>query len=264
MSHGATQFFRGHFFVCHGFDHIGTGHEHVGAVFHHENEIGHGRGVNRAAGARAHDDRDLRHHARGQDIALKHISVAAQRSHPLLDAGASGVIQADNGCAHFHCMIHDFADLFSMRFGKRAAKYGEILAEDKHHAPIDRAITRDHTITGDFLVRHAEIGAAVLNKGIPFFETTLIQQQIDPFTGGELTAAVLDVYPFLTSAQGGSLSFLFQLFDNLLHTLSPVLRRSLRFCSDSILSGTSQAACRRSLIIAITSWAASRILVPGP
>ena len=41
-------------------DHLRPGHVHIRRVFHHEDEIGHGRRVNRSARARAHDHRNLR------------------------------------------------------------------------------------------------------------------------------------------------------------------------------------------------------------
>lgn len=50
---------RAHDLVRERFDHIGAGHEHVGRIPDHEDEVGYGRGVDRAAGARAHDHRYL-------------------------------------------------------------------------------------------------------------------------------------------------------------------------------------------------------------
>ena len=40
---GAAQLLRGYGFVRNGFDHFRPRHEHVGTVFDHEDEIGHGR-----------------------------------------------------------------------------------------------------------------------------------------------------------------------------------------------------------------------------
>ena len=114
-------------------------------------------------------------------------------------------------------MLHDLADLLGIRLGKRTTKNSEILAEDKYHPAIHGAIASDYAVTGDLLVRHAEIGAAVLDKGIPLFETVLVQQQFDTLTGREFTAAVLDVDPALSTSKGGGLTFLFQLFNNLMH-----------------------------------------------
>ncbi len=96
MGHGAAQFFRCHLFVGHRLDHIGTGDKHVRAVFHHKDEVGYGRRVDGAPGARPHDDGDLRHHAGGHHITLEYLGVAAQGSHSLLDAGATRVVKADD------------------------------------------------------------------------------------------------------------------------------------------------------------------------
>ena len=44
-------------------DHVGAGDEHVRGLLDHEDEVGHGRGVDGAARAGPHDHRDLRDHA---------------------------------------------------------------------------------------------------------------------------------------------------------------------------------------------------------
>ena len=45
MHFRTAQFFRRHFFIGDGFHNIGAGHEHVGSVADHENEIGNGRRI---------------------------------------------------------------------------------------------------------------------------------------------------------------------------------------------------------------------------
>ena len=83
VGQSATQLFGGDLFVGHGLDHLGAGHEHVGRVFDHEDEVGQGRRVHRTTGRRPHDHADLRNHTRGHDVALEHLGIAAQRRHAL-------------------------------------------------------------------------------------------------------------------------------------------------------------------------------------
>ena len=49
------------------------------AAFDHDDEIRQRGRISRAAGARAGDDGDLRHDAREQDVAEKHLAVAGER-----------------------------------------------------------------------------------------------------------------------------------------------------------------------------------------
>ena len=86
---GAAQLLLRHRLVRHRLHHIGPGDEHVGAVLHHEDEVGHRRRIDRAAGAGPHDQRDLRHHARGQHVALEHLGIAGERGDAFLDARAA-------------------------------------------------------------------------------------------------------------------------------------------------------------------------------
>ena len=76
VGHRAAELLLGDFFVRHGLDHFGTGDEHVGRLASHENKIGDGRGIDRTAGAGAHDRADLRDHAAGESVAEENFGVA--------------------------------------------------------------------------------------------------------------------------------------------------------------------------------------------
>ncbi len=65
MGRGPAQFFGSDLFVGHGFHHVRAGDEHIGCVFDHEDEVGHRRGIDRAARTGPHDHADLGDHARG-------------------------------------------------------------------------------------------------------------------------------------------------------------------------------------------------------
>ena len=81
----AAEFLGGHFFMGHGLAHFRTGHEHIGRIFNHEDEIGHRGRVDRAAGAGTHDEGDLRDHARGENVALEDVGIPAERGDAFLN-----------------------------------------------------------------------------------------------------------------------------------------------------------------------------------
>jgi hypothetical protein len=104
-----------------------------------------------------------------------------------------------------------------MGFTQGAAEHGEILAEDKHQAAVDHAVAGDHAIARDLVVLHAEVGAAVLDKHVPFFKRAFVEQQLQPLARRQLAFAVLRVYALLPAAQAGCSAFLFELFKDFLH-----------------------------------------------
>jgi hypothetical protein len=115
-----------------------------------------------------------------------------------------------------------------MGFGKRAAEDGEILREDIDHAAIDRAPACHHAIACGALCLHAEIGAAVGDEHVEFFEGAFIQQQVDAFARGQLALGVLRVDAALASAHAGRVATCFKLLQNIFHRRNPpVCRRRI-------------------------------------
>jgi hypothetical protein len=90
-------------------------------------EVGDRRGVDGAAGARAHDERDLRDDPEAH-VAQEDLAVEAERDDALLDARAAGVVDADDRAAHLHREVHDLDDLLAEDLAERAAEDGEVLA----------------------------------------------------------------------------------------------------------------------------------------
>ena len=213
----AAQFLGTHFFVRHGLHHLRAGDEHVRTVFDHEDEVSQRRGIHRTPGRRAHDYADLRHHTAGQHVALEHFGVTTERCHTLLNTRATRIVQADHRSADLHGLVHDLANLLGMRLRQRAAVHGEILAEHKNQAPVDHPVTGHHTVAGDCVLGHAEIGAAVLDEHVPFFEGTFIEQNLQAFARGELALGVLRVNAPLPAALARPFALGFELFKNLLH-----------------------------------------------
>ena len=113
---------------------VGTGDEHVRRLAHHEDEVGHRRRVDGAAGARAEDHRDLRHDARRQHVAVEDPAVAGQADDALLDAGAGAVVEPDDRGADLEGEVHQLVDLLGEHLAERAAEDREVLREHEHLA----------------------------------------------------------------------------------------------------------------------------------
>ena len=132
-----------------GLDHVRTGDEHVAGAVHHEDEIGDGGRIDRAAGARSHDGRNLRHHAARQRVAQKDIGVAGERHHAFLNARAAGIVQADHRRAGLQRQVHDLADFLRVGLRERAAEHREILREHVDQAAVDAAVAGDEAVAGN-------------------------------------------------------------------------------------------------------------------
>mmetsp|Transcript_27766 Transcript_27766/g.51710 ORF Transcript_27766/g.51710 Transcript_27766/m.51710 type:complete len:605 (+) Transcript_27766:2391-4205(+) len=197
----AAQFFGGDLFVGDRLDHIGAGDKHVRTVFDHKDKVGHRGAIDRATGTGAHYDADLRHDARGNDIALKHFAVAGQAVDTFLNAGTTGIVDPDHRRTILDRHVHDLADLGGMGGRHRPAQNGEVLAKDIDHTPVDGAPAGNNAVACGFLFFHPEIGAAMRDKHVKLFERVLVQQQFDPLAGGQLAAPMLCVDPLLPAAQ---------------------------------------------------------------
>ena len=219
---GPAQVLGRHHLVCDRLHHVRSSDEHVGAVPDHQDEVGHGRRVDGTTGAGAHDERDLRDHARGQDVALEHVGIAREARHPLLDAGPARIVEADDRRADLHGTVHDLADLLGMTFGQRAAEDGEVLAEDEDETAVDRAMARDHAVARDPLILHAEVGAAVLDEHIGLLEGARVEEQLQALARRELAALVLGGDAPPAAAEAGSLTLRLELRQDVLHRSVPL------------------------------------------
>src|SRR6202012_911430 len=102
-----------------------------------EDEAGHRRRVDRAAGAGTHDQADLRDHAAAFDIAGEDVAVGAEADDALLDPGAARVVDADHRRTDPGGHVHDLAHLPRHDLAEAAAEDGEILGEDEAGAAFD-------------------------------------------------------------------------------------------------------------------------------
>ena len=178
VGHGAAQLLLGHHLTQNRLDHIGSGDEHVAGLLHHENEIGHGRGIHRSTGARSHDGGNLRDHAGSDGIAVENLAVAGERIDTFLDAGAAGIVEADEGLAGLERQIHDLADLLGMHLAQSPGTGGEILGKGKHLPAIHRSVAGDDAVGGNIHLVETEQGPSVLDEHIQFAKAARIKKVV--------------------------------------------------------------------------------------
>ena len=191
MGHGAAQFLELDFLAGDRLDHLGAGDEHVRGLLDHEDEVGHGRRVDGAAGAGAHDHADLGDHAGALDVAHEDVAVGTERDDALLDPGATGVVQADHRSADLGGQVHHLAHLLGHDFAERAAEDGEVLGEDEDLAAVDRAVAGDHRVAPGPALLHLELVGAVADEGVELLERAGVEQLVDPLAGGQLALGVV-------------------------------------------------------------------------
>ena len=172
-------------------DDVGSGDEHVRGLVDHDGEVGDGGGVDGTTSTGAHDEGDLRHDAAGHDIAVEDLAVEAERDHALLDAGATGVVDADDRAADLHRKVHDLDDLLAEDLAEGAAEDGEVLGEDRHRPAVDGAIAGDDAVAIRPVLLLAELVAAVPGVLVHLDERALVEEQLDPLPGGLLALGVL-------------------------------------------------------------------------
>ncbi|VTR68662.1 conserved hypothetical protein [Desulfosarcina cetonica] len=191
VGHGAAQALEIDLLTGDRLDDFRAGDEHVTGILDHEDKIGHGRGVDRAAGRGAHDCRNLGNHARGHGIAVENLAVAGKGVHALLDAGTARIVDADKRHAGLEGHVHDLADFLGLHLAEAACPGGKVLGVGKHRAAVDQAVAGDHTVRGNVHRRHAEIDATVLNEHVDFSKCPRVKQFVETFAGGQLAPFLL-------------------------------------------------------------------------
>src|SRR6202012_1305042 len=108
-----------------------------------EDEAGHRRRVDRAAGAGTHDQADLRDHAAAFDVAGEDVTVGAEADDALLDPRAARVVDAAPRRPDRGDHVHDLAHLLRHDLTEAAAEDGEVLGEDEDRAAFDLPVAGD-------------------------------------------------------------------------------------------------------------------------
>ena len=191
VAHRPAQLLELDLLAGHRLDHFRPGDEHVRGLFDHEDEVGHRRRVDGAAGAGAHDQADLRDHAGALDVADEDVAVGAERDDALLDPGAAGVVDPDHRRADLGGEVHHLAHLLRHHLAEAAAEDGEVLGEDEDGAAVDRAVAGDDGVAPGTPFLHLEVVGAVADEGVELLEGAGVEQLLDPLAGGQLALRVL-------------------------------------------------------------------------
>ena len=186
-----AELLEAHLLARHGLHDLGAGDEHVRRLLDHHHEVGDGGRVDRAARARAHDERDLRDHAGGLHVSQEDVGVAGERDDALLDAGPARVVDSDDRAAEPGGHVHDLHDLLGKGLAQGAAEYGEVLREHEHPPALDRAVPGDDAVAVRPVLHHSEVRVAVLDERIQLGERAGIEQELHAFARQELAALAL-------------------------------------------------------------------------
>ncbi|EXI76388.1 MAG: hypothetical protein AW07_00335 [Candidatus Accumulibacter sp. SK-11] len=169
----------------HRLDDFRSGEEHVRVVAGHDDEIHQRRRVRCAAGTWAADHRDLRHHAREQDVGVEDVTVPREGVHPFLDAGAAGVLEGDQRYPGLQRVTHDARDLACLHLAQRAGDDVEVLAEGRDLQRPDVAVAGNDAVGRQRAPGHAEGGRCVCGIESEFLESTLVEEGQKPLAGGQ-------------------------------------------------------------------------------
>ena len=165
---------------------VGTGDEHVRGALDHEDEVGHRGRVDGTAGARAHDQRDLRDHPARLDVAPEDLRVSGERDDAFLDPRAAGVVDPDHRTAVLHGQVHHLADLLGEDLAERAAENREVLREKKDPAAENAAVSRDDGVAVRATIHHPEVRFAVADVAVELDERARVAQLLGTLAGEEL------------------------------------------------------------------------------
>ena len=68
-----------------------------------------------------------------------------------------------------------------------------LLGKDEGQAALDATVSGDEAIAVEFLLGHAEVGAAMGDQLVGLFESALVEQELDALAGGHLAFFVLPI-----------------------------------------------------------------------
>ena len=116
-----------------------------------------------------------------------------------LNSSAAGVVEPDDRGPDQHCLVHHFADLFSVGHGQGSAEHREVLAEHVGPAAINQPVTGNNGVARNFFFLHAEVGAGVLHEHVVLDKAPGVEQHVYTLSSGQLTLLVLSINPFLST-----------------------------------------------------------------
>jgi hypothetical protein len=125
------------------------------------------------------------------DVAPEDLAVEPQRDDTLLDARATGVVEADHRAADLHREVHDLDDLLAEDLAQGPAEDREVLREHRHRAPVDRAVARDDPVAVGAVLVLAEGHRAVPSVLVHLDEGPLVEEHLDTLARRLLPPGVL-------------------------------------------------------------------------
>lgn len=191
MHVGAAEAVLGDLLAGHRAHHVGAGDEHLRGLADHEDEVGQGGAVGRAAGAGTEHDRDLRDDTGGLGVALEDAAVAGQRGDALLDTGTGAVVERHQRRTGLDGHVHDLVDLGGVGLAQRAAEDPEVVRVGEHGPAVHGAPAGDHAVGVGLLGLQAEARRPVPPQRLDLVERTLVQQQLDPLARRQLALGTL-------------------------------------------------------------------------
>lgn len=124
-------------------------------------------------------------------VAAEDLAVHAEGHDALLDTGAAGVVDADDGAARLEGEVHRLHDLLAEDLAEGAAEDREVLGEDGDGAAVDRSVAGHDSVAVRAVVLHAEVRGAVPGELVELHEGVLVEEQFDPLAGRQLALGVL-------------------------------------------------------------------------
>src|SRR5258708_14223018 len=106
--------------------------------------------------------------------------VARGGDHPFLDARATAVVEADHRASGLGREVHHLASLLREWARQATAEDGEIVTEDANLAAVDRAVSGDHAVAGNFSFRHVEVGDSMRLELVELDERSAVKQEFHP------------------------------------------------------------------------------------
>lgn len=146
-------------------------------------------------------------------VPAEDLAVHAERADALLDAGAAGVVDADERAARLQREVHDLHDLLAVGLAEGTAEDGEVLREHGHRAAVDRAVAGDDAVAVGAGLLQPEAGGAVPGELVQLDEGPFVQQQGHPLTRRQLALGVLLLHGTRGSGVGGFVDAALQIRD---------------------------------------------------
>ncbi len=85
-----------------------------------------------------------------EGVAVKDVAVAGQAVDPFLDAGAAGIVDADQRRSGLQGQLHDVDDFLGVHLAQGTAQDGEVLGKDIDQPVVDLAEAGDHPVAQEF------------------------------------------------------------------------------------------------------------------